>query len=476
MSFADHEYLPFLALVLALFQFAPAAARGPFLLAASAVFYLWWQPWHGVVLAAVIAGDHAAGIGIAGARARLARRAWMVFALALNLGLLAAFKYAPFLVGNLNLLLAAAGLDALPVPRPSLPLGLSFYAFQGLGYVIDVARGTFPVCRDPLRFALYLAFFPQLAAGPIERARDLLPQLDGLRRLDAERALSGAALVLWGLFKKWVLADHLKLHLGPVFERAGESDPLTLVVTAFALYVVLYLDFGAYTDLARGSARFFGVELSPNFRLPLAARTTGDLAQRWHITLYTWIRDYAFAPLARGPLTHASIWRNSLLVLGLFGLWHGASWSFVVWGLASGALIAAQHSWRLARTRAGVRRTPRQGWSAGDWLGWAWTQSSAALFIVLFFAPDLRGAGRYFARLFDATALRVPETATLSLAAALASLYAGQVAVERFGLARLLRAWSAPVPLVRLALLAALAAATLLLRVPEPLPFVYFQF
>lgn len=476
MSFADAEYLPFLALVLALFQFAPAAARGPFLLAASAVFYAWWEPWHGLVLAALIAGDFAAGLGLSGARSPLARRAWVGFALALNLGLLAAFKYAPFLVGNLNALLAALGLGTLPVPSVALPLGLSFYAFQGLGYVIDVARGTFPACRAPVRFALYVAFFPQLAAGPIERARDLLPQLDGLRRLDAERALSGGVLVLWGLFKKWVLADRLELYLGPVFERAGDADPLTLATTAFALYVMLYLDFGAYTDLARGSARLFGVELSPNFRLPLAARTTADLAQRWHVTLYTWIRDYAFAPLARGPLSHASIWRNALCVMGLFGLWHGASWSFVIWGLASGALIAAQHSWRLARTRAGVRRAPRAGWGAGDWLGWAWTQSSAALFIVLFFAPDLDGAGRYLARLFDLSALRAPEGATLALAAALAALYLGQVAVERVGLARLEPLWSARAPLARLAWIAALAAAAILLRAPEPQPFVYFQF
>ncbi len=476
MSFADLDYLPFLALVLALFQFAPSAARIPFLLAASAVFYAWWQPWHGLVLFVVIAGDFAAGLGLAGASSRLARRAWLCFAVALNLGLLAWFKYAPFFVGNLNTLLAAAGAETLPLPRSALPLGLSFYAFQGLGYVIDVARGTFPVCREPARFALYVAFFPQLVAGPIERARDLLPALDGLRRLDFERALSGAALVLWGLFKKGVLADRLRAHLGPVFEHAPAADPLTLAVTAFALYATLYLDFGAYTDLARGSARLFGVELSPNFRLPLATRSPADLAQRWHITLYTWIRDYAFTPLSRGPLSHATIWRNALLVMGLFGLWHGASWSFIFWGLGSGALIASMHSWRLAQTRRGVRRAARRGWGSSDWLGWAWTQSSAALFIVLFFAPDLRAAGAYFAQLVDLGALRVPGGSTLGLAAALALLYFGQVALERGGAARWARLWSERGPFTRLALVTALGAAALFLRPSEPLPFVYFQF
>jgi len=476
LSFADHEYLPFLALVLALFQFVPGALRGLFLLAASAVFYLWWQPWHGLVLAAVIAADYAAGLGLARSRGTAARRAWLALALLVNLGLLASFKYSGFLVGNLNALLAALGAATLPVPEPSLPLGLSFYAFQGLGYVVDVARGRLEACRDPLRFALYVSFFPQLVAGPIERARELLPQLARLRRLDGERALSGGALVLWGVFKKWVLADHLSQRLGPVFERAGESDPLTLAVTAAALYVVLYLDFSAYTDLARGSARLFGVELSLNFRLPLAARSTAELAQRWHITLYTWIRDYAFAPFARGPIGYASIWRSSLVVLGLFGLWHGASWRFVVWGLASGVVIAVQHSWRLARTRAGVRRAPRAGWGAADWAGWGATQVTAALFIVLFFAPDLRSALAYYARLFDPGALRLPTGEVLALAGALAALYLGQVAVERAGPGRLEAAWGARPALLRLALLAGLAAATVLLRVPEPLPFVYFQF
>lgn len=476
MSFADHEYLPFLALVLGLFQFVPAALRGLFLLAASAVFYLWWEPWHGLVLVAVIAADYAAGLGLARSRGGAARGLWLALALSVNLGLLASFKYAGFLVGTLNAPLQALGLAALPVPAPALPLGLSFYAFQGLGYVIDVARGRMRACADPVRFALYVSFFPQLVAGPIERASELIPRLGRLERLDAERALSGGALVLWGLFKKWVLADHLRELCRGAFVDVAARDPLDMVVTAFALYVLLYLDFSAYTDLARGSARLFGVELSLNFRLPLAARSPGELAQRWHITLYTWIRDYAFAPLARGGLSYASIWRSSLLVLGLFGLWHGASWRFVVWGLTCGAVIAVQHSWRLARTRAGVRRAPRAGWGASGWSSWAATQAVSAVFIVLFFAPDLATALACLARMLDLGDLRLPEAGVLALGAALAALYLGQVAVERFGPARVAGLWSARAPALRLALLAGLAAATLLLRVSEPLPFVYFQF
>ena len=178
------------------------------------------------------------------------------------------------------------------------------------------------------------------------------------------------------------------------------------------------------------------------------------------------------------PLSYASIWRNSLFVLGLFGLWHGASWSFVVWGLASGALIAVQHSWRVMRTRAGVRRAPRKRWGAGDWLSWAWTQSSAALFIVLFFSPDLAGAGEYYARLCDLSSFgtaQVPSSVWW-VAAALALLYLGQLAVDRIGFARVEAAWQGLHPLLRLAGVLALAAATVQWRVAEPLPFVYFQF
>jgi alginate O-acetyltransferase complex protein AlgI len=478
MSLAEYQYLPFLGLVLLLFQFVPARARAAFLLLASFVFYVYWVPWHGILLATSITVAFLCGLALDRTAGAGARRALLALALCVHLGLLAAFKYGAFLTDNLNAVLVPAGLPALTRPEVTLPLGLSFYTFQAVGYVIDVWRRSVPACRNVLQFALFIAFFPQLVAGPIGRAASLLPQLRMLLPLDSARFLSGSTLILWGLLKKWVLADRLKLIVWPVFADAPRREPAVLLMTAFALEAVLYVDFSAYTDLARGSARLFGVELTQNFRRPLAARSPGEFAQRWHMSLYGWIRDYVYAPLARGRVSHASIWRNNLLVMGLFGLWHGASWTFLLWGLASGMLISVQHSWRLARTRAGVRLSPANVWGWRGWLSWSGTQLSAALFVTLFFAPDMHFARDYFVRLCDLEAWGAVgiDSAEALWIGALVALYAGQVALERWGPADLESTWAGLALHWRWLAPIALATGVALLRVSNPLPFVYFQF
>ncbi|MBI5432540.1 MAG: MBOAT family protein [Planctomycetes bacterium] len=475
MSFAQYEYLPFLLAVLAVFQLTPASARKAVLLIASFCFYVYWQPWHGLLLGASIVCNFVCATSLERASSLRARRAWLALALSANLGLLIVFKYGGFVVDNVNALLAQFGAEPLGRPNLALPLGLSFYTFQGLGYVIDVWRRRIPACRSAITFALYASFFPPLVAGPIERAEHLLPQLERLVPLRSENAWVGSRRVLWGLFKKWVLADQLRSVVWPVFSTPEAHGSAGLLVALFGMQAVLYLDFSAYTDIARGSARLFGVELVENFRRPFAARSFAELAQRWHISLYTWIRDYAFAPLFGSRLSHATIWRNNLLVMGAFGLWHGASWSFLVWGLAGGAVIASGHSWRLARTRAGVRRAPGGGAELSRLGSWTSTLFFAALFMVLFFGPDLRFAGQYYARLFGFAGSNVAELTqfVLPVGALLSLALAVHVAGEKHDLEAL---WNARSSGLRMLALLALAAATLFLRVPDPLPFIYFRF
>lgn len=475
MSFAQYEYLPFLLAALALFQLAPAGARKAFLVVASFAFYVYWQPWHGLLLASSILCNFGCALQVERARSSRARRAWLVSAWIVGLGLLVVFKYGAFVVENVNVLLAALGAKELARPALGLPLGLSFYTFQGLGYVIDVARGGLPACRSLPTFALYASFFPQLVAGPIGRAQQLLPQLERLAPLERANAWIGARRILWGLFKKWVLADHLSSAVWPVFGAPGAHGSAGLLVALFAMHAVLYLDFSAYTDIARGSARLFGVELVENFRRPFASRSVAEFAQRWHMSLYSWIRDYAFAPLFGPRISHWTIWRNSLLVMGLFGLWHGASCTFLIWGLAGGAAIAVGHSWRLARTRAGVRRAPARSGSPAQLWSRAGTLFVGALFMVLFFGADLGFAGEYYARLFCGHGSSAAELTgfVLPIGACLGLALASQIAGERRDLEAL---WDARPAWQRAGALVGLAAATLFLRVPDPLPFIYLRF
>jgi len=482
MSFAALDYLPFLALVLALFQFVPARGRAAFLLLASAAFYVYWSVGHALILAGSITLNFGLGLWIERARAKHAGsgRPLMILGVVLNLALLGAFKYGRFLTGTLNALVGfggpdVVGEDTLGWPDLVLPLGISFYTFQALGYVLDVHYRRIDACRSPVRFALYVSFFPQLVAGPIERAEHLLPQLEKLRTLSVENTLVGGRLIVWGLFKKWVLADWLRLVTWPIFTEPERHDSVTLAVAAFSVYALLYLDFSAYTDIARGSARLFGVELVQNFRRPFAARSMSEFTQRWHMSLYTWVRDYAFGALVKGPLSHVKLWRNNLLVMAAFGLWHGASWAFVLWGVLGGCAISIEHSWRLALAKKGRRPKRRALGDPLGILGRVWVLCWGALMFVMFFSPDLDFAARFYTRLFSAgvpTGFEPTSYIVWTPLALLAGL-AAEILGDETNLEARWHGFGRP---LQVGALVALAAAIVWLRVPEPLPFIYFQF
>jgi len=271
-------------------------------------------------------------------------RLYLFIAVTASLATLAFFKYAGFFVDNAAEILDSIGLIGFDSTlKIILPIGISFYTFQSLGYVIDVYMKRTHARRDFLDTALFIGFFPQLIAGPIERASTLLPQFERARKFSVDQITSGISLLVWGLFKKLVIADNVGMIVDNIFS-INQPGSAMLWVGVLAFGVQILADFSGYTDIARGSARLFGIELSLNFRHPWLASSPADFWQRWHITLSSWLRDYIYIPLGGNQNKHSSHPRhrtafNITLTLALGGLWHGAAWNFVLWGLLHAALI-----------------------------------------------------------------------------------------------------------------------------------------
>ena len=340
MIFHSLDYALFLTAFVALYWALPQRGQIWLLLLASYVFYGWVHPWYVILLAASSVADYAYALGMQRFPAR--KRLLLACSISTNLGLLCFFKYFDFFVDNALWAAARAGLDwSRPTLQVLLPVGISFYTFQSLSYTIDVYRGRIEPRRDFIGFAAFLAMFPQLVAGPIERASNVLPQLERPRRFDPDRVRTALLLICWGLFKKLVIADNVAAVADKVFLLSSPSFALLWTGTlGFALQI--YVDFSAYSDIARGSARLLGIELMKNFDHPYLAASPAEFWSRWHISLSTWFRDYVYIPLGGNRGSAARTARNLLLTFLLSGFWHGASWNFVLWGAYHGLLLIAQ--------------------------------------------------------------------------------------------------------------------------------------
>lgn len=310
----------------------PRVLQNLLLVLSSAVFYGWIHPWFVALLYASALLDFVVGQRIADDPSR--KRAWLGLSLAGNLGMLGFFKYWNFFVGNVAAVIEAAGGHAnLPMLQVLLPVGISFYTFQTMSYSFDVYAGRLAPRRNLVDYLVYVSFFPQLVAGPIERATQLLTQVEKPRAFAWDRVVLGFSLALWGATKKVVIADTLAPYVDEVFMM--KEPPFVMVLAAlFAFGVQMLADFSAYTDIARGTSRMLGLELTENFDRPYSALSTPEFWRRWHISLSSWVGDYVYTPILRsgrpGPLrTLLAIWVTFFLV----GLWHGASWNFVVLGL-----------------------------------------------------------------------------------------------------------------------------------------------
>ncbi len=343
MKFNSPEFFVFFLTIALVSRWAAPRARVYLLLAASLFFYGWWNvPFLGLLVGTCVL-DWWVGIRIAESNSPAARWRWLLVSLTSNLGVLFAFKYLDLFLATLHFTTSwATGAQDPIVVNLILPLGISFYTFQSMSYSIDVYRGTMPACRDLPVFVLFVTFFPQLVAGPIVRASDLIPQLEKGPVHDEGRFRAGFPLMAWGFVKKMVLADRAGPFADAVFSNPGGHDGLSVLLGVYAFAMQIYCDFSGYTDIAIGCARILGYRFDRNFDGPYLATSIQDFWRKWHISLSTWLRDYLYISLGGNRHGEAKRDRNLLLTMLLGGLWHGAAWHFVAWGGYHGALLALE--------------------------------------------------------------------------------------------------------------------------------------
>lgn len=347
MNFAQLEFVVFLALVVIVnARISTPKPRKLFLLIASYYFYAYWDYRFAGLLVFSTLLDYTIGNLLDRAQRTSTRRALLASSLVGNLGLLGFFKYYNFFIESARAIFGHWGLDGTTLDIV-LPIGISFYTFQTLSYSIDVYRRQLKPCSSILDFALYVAFFPQLVAGPIVRATEFLPQVSRMLLPKAEQVYSGLAQLLRGFVKKVLIADHLATLVDPVFAAPDFYAWPTVVLAVFAYTGQIYCDFSGYSDIAIGSARLLGFELPDNFRHPYLAQSPGDFWRRWHITLSTWLRDYLYIPLGGNRISTLFTYRNLLITMTLGGLWHGASWNFVIWGIWHAVMLCLTRSWKV---------------------------------------------------------------------------------------------------------------------------------
>ena len=350
MSFNSLEFLIFFPLVAVLFYALPHRLRAPFILIASCVFYAWTMP------AYILIAFYAAGVSWVGGRAIAKasggrRRAYTAVTALLVFAPLMLYKYFDFFMRLLSSALGTAGLEvALPQMGLLLPVGISFYTFQCAAYVFDMYRGKYEPEKNPMYYLLYIMFFPQLVAGPIERANNVLLQFRQRVEFDCDRVRSGLVQMLMGVFKKVVVADRLAKAVTHVYGNPDAFGGAALAIATLLFAVQIYCDFAGYSDIAIGCARILGIRLTKNFDAPLLARSPSDFWDRWHISLSTWLKDYIYIPLGGNRRGFARVCLNLLAVFAISGLWHGASLTFVAWWLLNGLYMIAERIFKKNRT------------------------------------------------------------------------------------------------------------------------------
>lgn len=343
MQFNSFDFLIFFPIVLLVYFVIPKKIRYIWLLITSYYFYMGWNAAYALLLLASTMITYCTALLIDKWNDNVKRKKWMVaIGLILNLGILFYYKYAVFAIETTDKILNKIGIDiALKEPDILLPVGISFYIFQAIGYTMDVYRGKLKAEKDPLRYALFVSFFPQLVAGPIERATNLLPQLQNVHAIklwDTKRIQKGAVVMLYGYILKMIIADRAALYVDAVFhvEKYNLYGGFTVLIALLLFSFQIYCDFAGYTYIAIGAARIMGFDLMNNFQMPYMATSIKDFWDRWHISLSGWFRDYLYFPLGGSRKGKVRKYINIFIVFLVSGLWHGASWQFVIWGAVHG--------------------------------------------------------------------------------------------------------------------------------------------
>ena len=473
MLFNSLDYILFVLVVVSVYWLLSRRdmLRLVLLFLASCRFYMVWSPTYIVLILGSTVLDYACGRAIGAATSPRARKLWLLLSLAGNLGLLGTFKYYNFFAEAFQQTLGMVGIDVgIHTLNVMLPVGISFYTFQTMSYTIDVYRGQLEPTRNFLHFAVFVTYFPQLVAGPIVRARDFLPQLLHKPVANADQFSEGLFLILSGLVKKVAIADFLAVNMvDRVFDNPSAFTSLEVLIALYGYTLQLYCDFSGYTDVARGTAKLMGIELPENFNRPYMATNVADFWRRWHMTLSTWLRDYLYYPLGGSRAGGVRAYVNLWLTMFLIGVWHGAGWTFVLYGmLQATAMVIHRLSVRLSkRPRGAVDSAGVRVFKI------AVTFHFVVLSRILFRAGGLGTAEGIWDQLWVGTTslAQVPTSIWAVLAVGFAAHWTPRSLVDH---ARRAFQW-APAPLQGAAM-AGVGAALMLVATSDVVPYIYFQF
>jgi alginate O-acetyltransferase complex protein AlgI len=466
MLFQTFQFSLFFAVVFSVYWWMRShRARMVWLLVASFVFYMSWNPWLISLILLSASVDYLVALRLEQTQSPQTRKLLVTLSVTFNLGLLAFFKYTNFFLTSAHAVGSSLGWSFnTPLLNLVLPLGISFYTFETISYIVDVYHGRIKAVRSLLDYALYIMFFPHLVAGPIVRPRDFLPQLQSKMRFSWTRMQLGVQLFHVGLFKKAVIADYLATIADPIFKDPSLYGTSAVWLGVLAYAGQIYCDFSGYSDMAVGVAHMLGFKLPSNFRAPYLAANITDFWRRWHISLSTWLRDYLYVPLGGNRHGTWATYRNLLLTMLLGGLWHGANWTFVAWGLYHGVLLALHRAWPW-KDRGGI---------------WLRPFSTAATFLsvsvgwVFFRAQTFSDAGTILTRMAGAPDGQVlVPLSVLLVATCLAFILLGNLAGA---LTEGRKLWlRVPAPVMGVALACFLALALSLMS-EDGYAFIYFQF
>jgi len=412
MLFNSLDFAIFLPIVFAFYWFVFGKSRtgqNILILAASYIFYGWWD-WRflGLILFSTVV-DYLVGIGLGREEKESRRKLILLVSILVNLGFLGYFKYANFFLDNLSGMFSFFGQElSIRSLKIVLPVGISFYTFQTLSYSIDVYRRKIEPTRDFLIYSAYVSFFPQLVAGPIERASRLLPQFQKNRVFDYQKAVDGLRQILWGLFKKVVIADSCAVFVNTIFDNTADQSGSTLIIGGVFFAFQIYGDFSGYSDIAIGVARLFGFDLMQNFAFPYFSRDIAEFWRRWHISLTTWFRDYVYIPLGGSREGIRKAIRNTLIIFLVSGFWHGANWTFILWGLLNALyflpLMILGRNRKNLKVVAGGKLFP----SLQDLFRMVGTFIMTVIAWIIFRAEDLAHLNLIIQKIFSSSLFQIP--------------------------------------------------------------------
>ncbi len=412
MLFNSLNFAIFLPIVFVLYWFVTTRNlrfQNVLLLVASYFFYASWDWRFMFILIGSTLLDYFTGIKIHEAQTQAHKKFWLWLSVSLNLGVLGVFKYYDFFAESFAAGLTSLGLNAnISTLNLILPIGISFYTFHGLSYVIDLYKDRIKPERNFINYSLFVSFFPLLVAGPIERATHLLPQIQKPRTFDYTRAVDGMRQILWGLFKKIVIADNCAVYVNQVFVTSDDHSGSTLLIAAVLFAFQIYGDFSGYSDIALGTARLFGIELLRNFSFPYFSRDIAEFWRRWHISLSNWFRDYLYIPLGGSRAGKWKAIRNTIIIFVVSGFWHGANWTFIAWGafhaLLFMPLLLLQKNRQNTNTVAENRLLP----SFKEWMQMTFTFLLVVVGWIFFRAKDVHHAFDYIANVFSNSLFTAP--------------------------------------------------------------------